>query len=293
MLMPDTTDDQAAGLRRLVQPRPVRVIAVTSGKGGVGKTSVTVNLAVSMAREGKSVLLMDADLGLANIDVMLGLQPKHNLSHVISGQCTLEEAIVEGPSGIRLVPASSGIKRMAELSPAEHAGLVHAFSELSLDLDVLIVDTSAGISDSVVSFTLAAHDVVVVVCDEPASITDAYALIKLLSRDYGRDRFHILANMTHNLHEGRELFSKLTRVSERFLDVTLDYMGAVPADEYMRKAVQRQQAVVSSFPGSKAAMAFKKLAEQADKWPMPVRASGQVEFFVERLIQAGREEVPV
>jgi flagellar biosynthesis protein FlhG len=145
----------------------------------------------------------------------------------------------------------------------------------------------------VVSFTLAAHDVVVVVCDEPASITDAYALIKLLSRDYGRDRFHILANMTHNIHEGRELFNKLTRVSERFLDVTLDYMGAVPSDEYMRKAVQRQQAVVASFPGSKAAMAFKKLAEQADKWPMPVRASGQLEFFVERLIQAGRAEVPV
>jgi flagellar biosynthesis protein FlhG len=259
---------------------------VTSGKGGVGKTNVSVNLAVSMAMNGKQVMLMDADLGLANVDVLLGLQPGYNLSHVIDGQCTLEEAMVEGPAGVKIVPASSGVKRMAELSQAQHAGLVHAFSEVSTDLDVLIVDTSAGISDAVVSFTRAAQEVVVVVCDEPASITDAYALIKLLSREYGQHRFHVLANMTHSAQEGRELFRKMTRVTDKFLDVSLDFMGAVPADEFLRKAVQKQRTVVQSYPSSKSAMALKKIAQETDKWPMPSRASGQLEFFVERLIQS-------
>jgi flagellar biosynthesis protein FlhG len=294
MLISENYNDQAAGLRRLTKPRPVRVIAVTSGKGGVGKTNVSVNLAVSMAQDGKSVVLMDADLGLANVDVLLGLQSNYNLSHVIDGERTLEEVMVDGPGGIKIVPASSGIKRMAELSQAEHAGLVHAFSELSVPIDVLLVDTSAGISDSVVTFSRAAHEVVVVVCDEPASITDAYALIKLLSRDFGQQRFRVLANMTQSDQEGRELFKKITRVTDRFLDVTLEYMGAVPADEYLRKAVQRQRPVVETFPSSKAALAFKKLAQGADKWPMPERASGQLEFFVERLIHGGvdREGVP-
>lgn len=291
MLLPEICTDQAAGLRRLASPQPVRVIAVTSGKGGVGKTNVSVNLAVSMAIAGKQVMLMDADLGLANVDVLLGLHPNYNLSHVIAGQQTLEEIIImDGPAGIKIVPASSGIEKMAGLTPAEHAALVHAFSELSCNLDVLVVDTSAGISNSVVSFARASHEVIVVVCDEPASITDAYALIKLLSREYGQNRFHILANMTHSAPEGRGLFHKIAKVTDRFLDVALDFMGSVPADEYLRKAVQKQRPVVDTYPGSKAAVAFKKLAQEVDKWPMPARASGQLEFFVERLIQGGAGE---
>ncbi len=287
MLVPEaTTMDQAAGLRRMTTPRPVRVIAVTSGKGGVGKTNVSINLAVSMAHEGKQVMVMDADLGLANIDVMLGLHPQYNLSHVISGERTLEEIIVPGPSGVMVVPASSGTQNMAELTPLQHAGVVQAFSELNHDVDVLIVDTAAGINDSVVSFTRAAQEVIVVVCDEPTSITDAYAMIKLLNKEYGLQRFRVLSNMVHSMQEGRDLFLKMVKVTDRFLDVTLDFMGSVPYDEYLRKALQKQKAVVDAYPRSKAAMAFKNLAKKTDNWPVPRDARGHLEFFVERLIQS-------
>lgn len=283
-------NDQAAGLRRMTSPGPVQVIAVTSGKGGVGKTNVSVNLAVSLAELGRQVMLLDADLGLANVDVMLGLHPKLNLSHVMKGECLLEEIIIEGPEGIRIVPASSGIKDMAEMSPAEHAGLVRAFSEVGGNIDTLIVDTAAGISDSVISFSRASQEVIVVVCDEPASITDAYALIKLLSREYGQHKFRVLANMTHSPNEGKELFTKITRVTDRFLEVTLDYMGAIPHDSYVRKAVQRQRAVVDAYPACKASQAFKQMARLADKWPKAKSADGHLQFFFERLLKSGAAE---
>ncbi len=282
--------DQAAGLRGMMAPRPVRVIAVTSGKGGVGKTNVSVNLAVALATLGRRTMLLDADLGLANVDVLLGLQVRHNLSHVLEGRCGLEEVIVEGPAGVRIVPAASGVAHMAGLSPAEHAGLIRAFSDLGEALDVLVVDTAAGISDSVIAFTRAAQEVIVVVCDEPASITDAYALIKVLSRDHGLGRFHVLANMVRSAPEGRDLYRKISTVTGRFLDVTLHYMGAVPYDEQLRRAVQRQRAVVEAYPRSRAALAFKNLAERADNWPVPRQPRGHVEFFVERLLGAGRAD---
>jgi flagellar biosynthesis protein FlhG len=273
------------------KPHPVRVIAVASGKGGVGKTNVSVNLATAFSMMGRKVMILDADLGLANVDVMLGLQPEYNLSHVVKGERQLEEVIVEGPAGIHIIPASSGVQQMAELTPAEHAGLIRAFSELSIDVDVLLVDTAAGISDSVVSFSKAAQEVVVVVCDEPASITDAYALIKLLNRDHDIRRFRILANMAHSPQEGRELYAKLLRVTDRFLDdVVIDYMGAVPYDESMRKAIKRQKAVVEAYPRSKAAQAFRTLAKKVDGWAMPRIAAGSLEFFVERLVQSAQND---
>lgn len=277
--------DQAEGLRRMNKANPVRVLAVTSGKGGVGKTNISVNLAVSLAQIGRRVMVMDADLGLANLDVMLGLHPQYNLSHVLSGQRTLEEILLTGPEGVRVVPAASGVQNMAELKPVQHAGLIRAFSELSHTMDVLIIDTAAGISDSVISFSKAAQEVLVVVCDEPSSLTDAYALIKLLSREHGLFRFRIVANMAGSAQEGRELFKKLTRVTDKFLDVMLDFVGVVPYDEYLRKSVRKQRAVVEAFPRSKASIAFKEMAVRIDNWPVPRGAGGHVEFFVERLIE--------
>ncbi len=264
---------------------PVQVIAVTGGKGGVGKTSVSINLSVTLANMGRRVALLDADLGLANIDVLLGLHAKKNLEDVLSGTASLQEILLTGPGGIRIIPASSGTQRMSQLGPLEHAGLIHAFSELSGQIDVLVIDTAAGISDSVVSFVRAAQEVLVVVCDEPSSMTDAYALIKLLNRDYGMFRFRILANMTRTPQEGQALFNKLTAAAERFLDATLQYVGAIPFDENMRKAIQRQKAVVEFAPRSKAAIAFGKLADKVDKWPLPSTPRGHLEFFVERLVQ--------
>lgn len=239
--------DQASGLRRMRQNNRVKVVAVTGGKGGVGKSNVTLNVAVAMAAQGKRVLVLDADLGLANIDVMLGLRVRRNLSHVLSGECTLDEVIVEGPHGLMIVPATSGTQSMVELSAAEHAGLIRAFSELKTPVDVLLVDTAAGISDMVLSFARASQDIMVVVCDEPTSITDAYALMKLLTREYGVFRFKVVANMVRSLREGQELFSKLTRVTDRFLDASLELVACIPFDNNVRQAVRKQKVIVDAF----------------------------------------------
>ena len=277
-------DDQANGLRRM-NKQMVKVISITGGKGGVGKTNVSLNLAMAMAQLGKKVLVLDADLGLANCDVMLGLRVEKNLSHVLSGECELDDVIIDGPFGIKIVPATSGSQNMTELSPVEHAGLIRAFSELRTPVDVLMVDTAAGISDMVLSFSRASQDVVVVVCDEPSSITDAYALMKILSRDHGVEKFKIVANMVRNLKEGQELFAKLSRVTDRFLDVNLELVATIPYDENVRKAARKQKAFIDVFPKSPASMAVKGLALKAIKWPLPANASGHLEFFLEQLLQ--------
>ncbi len=282
----NNTRDQAEGLRRIVAPKPMKIIAVSSGKGGVGKTNISINLALSMAKQDKEVMLFDADLGLANVDVLLGLNTEYDLSHVMKGERTLEEIIVDGPANIKIIPASTGISGMANLQPAEHMGLINAFSELSCAVDVMIIDTGAGISDSVISFCGASQDVIVVVHDEPASITDAYAFIKVMSQKHKVSRFHILANMTHDAREGRELFNKLSKATDRFLDVVLDFIGAVPYDGKLRKAIQHQRAVVDAFPNSPSALAFKRITKQINNWPNNSEPDGQMKFFVERMLQS-------
>ena len=287
------SEDQAAGLRSLRVQKPVRVIAVTGGKGGVGKTTCSVNLAVAMALAGRKVMLLDGDLGLANVDVMLGLQPTYNLAHVIEGRCTLEETLLTGPAGVLVVPAASGKRQMAELTKVQHAGLVHAFSEMQRPLDTLIVDTAAGIADSVITFTQAAQEVIAVICNDPSSMTDAYALIKVLSREHGIERVHVVSNMVHNATEAREMFDSLRRVAEKFLDVTLDYMGSVPQDEWLKRAVRKQRAVVDAYPNSPSAAAYTALAKKADTWTLPRGARGNLEFFVERLVNSAGPAVGV
>jgi flagellar biosynthesis protein FlhG len=267
---------------------PVKVIAVSSGKGGVGKTTVSVNLAVALAMQGRKVMLLDADFGLANIDVLLGLHPEQNLSQVLDGECRLEDVIVAGPHGVDIVPAASGKKRMAELDARENAGLIHAFSELPHSLDVLIIDTAAGLSESVVSFAQAAHHVLVLACDEPASITDAYALMKVLSRSYDIAAFKVLTNMTRGAEHGYQLYDKIARVAERFLDVTLEHAGNVPQDEYLRKSIQQQATVLDAYPSSRSANSFRALAQQSALWSTPASSRGRLEFFAERLIASQR-----
>lgn len=275
---------QAIDEQRVRSPHPVQTIAVTGGKGGVGKTSVSVNLATAYAAAGKKTLLLDGDLGLANIDVFLGLSPRYTLAHVLSGERTLSEVVVEAPQGFQVVPGASGIAEMANLSVAEHAGLVRAFSSLAQHLDVLIVDTAAGLSHSVLQFSQAAQHVVVVICDEPASLTDAYAIVKVLNRQHDVQRFRIVANMTRAPGEGAALYEKFSRVAGRFLDVTLEYVGDIPDDPSMRRAIREQRPVVERYPSSPAGRAFKNLARKADIWPVPTGPRGNLEFFVERLV---------
>lgn len=284
--------DQASGIRKMrqIKPKPVRVIAITSGKGGVGKTNISVNLGVVLSQMGRRVALLDADMGLANVDILLGLSPKYNLSHVLSGEKSLEDIMLTGPAGLKVIPASSGVQQMAELSNIEQAGVIRAFSEIDRSLDVLIVDTAAGISSSVVNFARACQEIIVVVCDEPTSLTDAYAYIKLLNRDYGLNKFHIVANMVQSIAQGQQLFNKLAKVTDKYLDVTLNYTGAVPFDEYLRKSVQKQTPVLEAFPRSKAALAIRNVALKIEGWPIKIQAGGYLEFFVERMIQYSTEE---
>jgi flagellar biosynthesis protein FlhG len=284
---------QTLGLKRGANPGPVQVIAVTGGKGGVGKTSVAVNLATTLASTGRRVMLLDGDLGLANVDVFLGLSPRHTMAHVLSGERTLEEIVLESPHGIHVVPGASGVAELANLSAAAHLGLVQAFSALSTRLDTLIVDTSAGIAHSVVQFAQAAQHVLLVVCDEPASMTDAYALTKVLSRNHGVTKFNVLANMVRSPGEGAALFEKLQRVTGRFLDVTLEYAGEIPEDPYLKRAIREQRPVVAAFPACPSARAFKKLALKADKWPVLECPRGNLEFFVERLVRRPQARLEV
>lgn len=277
-------DDQARSLRTMNQTNLTKVIAITGGKGGVGKTNITLNTAISLAKQGKRVMVLDADLGLANVDVMLGLRVEKNLSHVLSGECTLQEVLVEGPYGIQIAPAASGTQSMVELTATEHVGLIRAFSELENQVDVFIIDTAAGISDMVLSFSRASQDVVVVVCDEPTSLTDAYALIKLLNRDHGVFRFKVVANMVRTMKEGQDLFKKLSMVTGRFLDVALELVATVPFDENIRKSVRKQKAIVDAFPNSPAAIAIKGLSQKITTWPIPETPGGHLEFFIEQLV---------
>lgn len=295
--------NQAEGLDRIMQQlknnilvpighasrRSPRVIAVTGGKGGVGKSCVAVNLGLALSVAGRDTLLLDADLGLANVDVLLGLQPKCNIANLLAGDCGIDDLVLEAAHGLKVIPATSGKRRMVEMSESEYAAVIRAFDDYAEPPEFLIVDTAAGISDSVSMFAAAADEVLVVACDEPASLTDAYALIKVLAHERGVREFKVVANMVYNASHGRQLFEKLERVTTRFLDVTLELSGVIPHDEQLRRAVRRQMGVVDAWPGSPSALAFKKLAMAADNWIESPEAHGRIGFFAERRMLRGEQ----
>lgn len=276
--------DQAHGLRRIVEQPPVQVLAIASGKGGVGKTSLSINLAFALAKMDKQVVLLDADLSLANIDVMLGLQPEYNIAHVLNGECNINDILVALTDGVSLIPATSGISQLSQVSKKQSDGIVRAFSDLKVPLDILIVDSAAGISNNVTSFARCSHQVIVVVCDEPASITDAYALMKVLSREHEVNEFNILVNMIREPQEGKRLFHQIEKVTQRFLGIDLNYLGAIPYDETFRRAAMNQQITIDRFPHAQASRAMSRVAERVATWPRVVDTRGGIEFFVERLI---------
>ena len=281
----DKASARLEGAARGVNNPAVQVIAVTGGKGGVGKTTIAVNLASALAERGKQVMLLDGDLGLANVDVFLGLTPRLTLADVLAGNCTLEEILLDTPQGFKVVPAASGIAQLAELDTLSQVGLVRAFGDITAKVDIMVIDTAAGIGGTVLQFSQAAQQVLVVLCDEPASLTDAYALIKILSRDHGVKKFRVVVNEVRGRGMGQALFQRFERVASRFLSVDLDYVGEIPEDAFLRRSIREQRPVVSAYPSSPASLALKTLAQRADNWPVADGPRGNVEFFVERLIR--------
>jgi flagellar biosynthesis protein FlhG len=261
----------------------MQVIAITGGKGGVGKTNIAVNLAVSMSMEGLDVMLFDADLGLANVDVVLGMKPKYTLADVVSGDKTLADVVVDGPEGVRVIPAASGVAQMVEMQSGEQETLIRQLSDQLIPPDVLIVDTGAGIDQTVQTFVAACQSAVLVVCDEPASLTDAYALMKVLRAKKDIRRFEILANQVDNPLQGKQLFERIANVCDRYLDVELGYLGGVPTDMYLRRAVQERRALVSAYPRSPAAIAIHDAGRRLNRQAPRSESSG-VGFFVEQLL---------
>lgn len=267
-----------------------RVISFTSGKGGVGKTHSVVNTAIALAREGKSVLILDADLGLANIDVMLGIEPRATIYDVIRGERTLEEVIVEGPEGISIIPAASGVESICSLTTAQRMLLMSAIERVAYRFDYLLIDTGAGIGADVMYFNCASREIVCVVTPEPTSLTDAYAMIKVLSTRYGEKSVSILVNNVRSTTkpvavEAEMVFRRLSAAVERFLHIELKYLGFVPADSSALEAIRSQKALLEVYPSSPAGLAFASLARKIDAEFQDFRLKGGMQFFFQQLLE--------
>lgn len=260
------------------------VITVTSGKGGVGKTNVVANLAVALSRAGKEVLVLDADLGLGNIDVLLGLAPRYTLEHVLAGSHHLSDIVMRGPAGIHVLPASSGLPQLTALTDAQQLLLQSELEDVAKTVDVLLIDTGAGISPNVTYFASAAQETVVVISPEPTSLTDAYALIKVLCRQHRERKFRVLVNMVKSQRDATQTFRKLDAAAHRFLNINLEYLGYIPFDDYLPMAVREQKAVTECFPHSPASRAFAQLAGQIVEWPVPELPKSTVQFLWRQLI---------
>lgn len=263
--------DQASGLRAAMNTAysgqaHIQVIAVSSGKGGVGKSNVVANLAVASARQGRKVLIMDADLALGNVDILLGLTPHLTIEDVLSGQRRLEEVLITGPEGIQLLPATSGGQAFTQLTHDQQLLLQAEFLQLPSPPDLLLIDCAAGISSNVLYFSLVAHETLVVVSPDPTSLTDAYALVKILSTRYHLRTFRMLVNKAKHNREGKEIFRKFSLVTERFLTISLDYMGCIPTDDHVTMAVAQQRAVCDVYPRAPASRAFTSLVKAVSDW---------------------------
>ena len=262
-----------------------QVIAITSGKGGVGKTNIVANLGFKLSQLGKRVLILDADLALGNIDVLLGLTPKYNLSHVVMGEKTVSEIIIQGPGNINILPAASGIQDLTQITKEQRTNIL-AELDLVLDtIDILLIDTATGISSNIMYFNVTAQGILVVVTPEPTSMTDAYALMKVISLKYSENNFRLLVNLAASSFEAHNIFRQLTMVSNRFLNISIDYLGYVLADENVTKSVKRQRLVCDIFPDSRVSKCFSELAEQICKLSSLKQPEGDSNFLWGKLLQ--------
>ncbi|MCJ7615170.1 MAG: MinD/ParA family protein [Desulfobacterales bacterium] len=280
-------DKNAALVQRKNRNRKsnTRVIAITSGKGGVGKTNIVGNLGFALSQLGKKVLILDADLGLGNIDVLLGLAPKYNISHVIAGEKSISEIIIKGPGNMNILPASSGIQELTKLTKEQRIKILTELDALIDPIDILLIDTAAGISSNVMYFNVSAQEIVVVVTPEPTSITDAYALMKVLSLKYSERHFNLLVNLASSKQDAYEVYRQLNLVADRFLDISIEYSGCVLFDENVIKGVRRQKIVSELYPDTLASRCYASLAKKICSSPIRRFPEGDTKFFWKDLLQ--------
>ena len=283
--------DQAEALRELVAedrahkehapaarsvPNAARAttLAVTSGKGGVGKTSVTVNLAVQLSQMGRDVILLDADLGTANADVVCNINPPRNLSHVVAGRCSLQDALVEAPGGFRMIAGASGLSQMAALSEFERARLMDQMRSLEEEADLILIDTGAGVGPNVLGFLVAADQILVVTTPEPTAITDAYAVIKTVCKQADGLDIRLLVNMVRDEREARAVYDRVSGVCGKFLNIIPRYAGHILSDTRVPHAVRRRQPFVLEHPTSPASVCVHRLAHRIDRHASTPRDHG-------------------
>ena len=266
-------------------PSPAHVFTITSGKGGVGKTNVVANLAAALTQAQKRVMVMDADLGLANLDLFLGVHPQYTLADFFAGTKSLRDILIPTPLGVTLLPSASGIQEVTNLSDAQKLVFLTELDTISHDVDVVLVDTSSGISDTVTYFATAAQEIIVVVMPEPSSFTDAYALIKVLASTYREKRFWILANNVEGKKDAERLYDSLSRTALRFLNTSLDLLGWIPRDAELARAAAHGQVVVNTAPECPAARAFIAVAQRLlhsvaeETWE-----KGSLQFFFRQIL---------
>lgn len=285
--------DQAKGLLAQVEKKRkrtirdvTRVVSVTSGKGGVGKTFTVLNTAIALSALGKSVLILDADLGLANIDVMTGTRTEFNLSHVVSGEKSLSDIIVDGPGGISIIPAASGVEMMCSLDPFQRRSLLEAIEDVADKFDYLIIDTAAGISADVMQFNAAATEIVLVVTEDPTSMTDAYAMIKLLASKYGEKEVSVLINnVSGGEDNAKRIFNRLAASVDKFLKIKVNFAGHVPQDKTVSESIRSQTPLQLHYPSSQAALAINRFAKRIEISYPDLKIKGGMQFFFQNLVE--------
>ena len=289
--------DQAANLRSLVAaPRPadgpagpLRVIAVTSGKGGVGKTNISANLAVLAAKAGKRVLVIDADLGLANVEIVFGLKPRYHMGDLINSSISIEDVMIDAPHGVKILPAGSGVQSLTQLSSDDKLRFIAALEPVQDKFDLVLVDSGAGIGDNVLFFVGAAQEAILVVSPEPTSLVDAYATVKVLSQKAGVRHFGVIINPVIEELPAREIFNKLTQVTSRFLSASVRHLGYIPRDENLHRAIMAQRPLVDAFPHSPASRALNVLADKLFNESAPPVLDGGMKLMWNRLFREGAE----